>query len=144
MNFFRQLFGNRDRHEARAPSEQCPTTAGAIARLLEHHARDPDSWLTLIGESRVGTEVTIQVADDSINFLTTEVDLPTFLESLGLTALATTAGASDRDRVEREHDRSLWALHGATSDELVVVVDALFAQHFGLGADYRLTGWLER
>ena len=56
----------------------------------------------------------------------------------------TTAGASDRDRVEREHDRSLWALHGATPDELVVVVDALFAQHFGLGADYRLTGWLER
>lgn len=144
MGLLSRLFGTPDRHEVRAPGEQLPTTADAIARLLEHHARDPDSWLTLIGESRVGTEVTIQIADDSINFLTTEVDLPTFLESLGLTALATTAGASDRDRVEREHDRSLWALHGATPDELVVVVDALFAQHFGLGADYRLTGWLER
>ena len=144
MGFLRRLFQQSPREEARAPSERFATTGDAIAHLLEHHARDPGSWLTLIGESRVGTETTIQVANDSINFLTTEVDLPAFLESLGLTALATTAGAANRERVESEHDRSLWALDGATPDELVVVVDALFAQHFGLGADYRLTGWLER
>lgn len=144
MGLLSRLFARPNRHEVRAPSEQFPATSDAITHLLAVHAREPDSWLTLIGESRVGTEVTIQVADDSINFLTTEVDLPTFLESLGLTALATTAGTSNRDRVGHEHDRTLWALDGATPDELVVVVDALFAQHFGLGADYRLTGWIER
>lgn len=144
MGFLGRLFRQPPREEARAPSERFATTAEALAHLLDRHAALSDTWLTLIGESRVGTEVTIQVADDSINFLTTEVDLPAFLESLGLTALATTAGTSNRDRVGHEHDRTLWALDGATPDELVVVVDALFAQHFGLGADYRLTGWIER
>ena len=144
MGFLRRLFKQPPREEASAPSERFPTTAGAISHLVDLHTSSSDSWITLVGESRVGTEVTIQVADDSINFLTTEVDLPAFLESLGLTALATTAGTSNRDRVGHEHDRTLWAIDGATPDELVVVVDALFAQHFGLGADYRLTGCLER
>ena len=139
MKFLSGLFGRAPRQEARAPSEQFPAATDALAHLLDLHAMTPDSWITLIGESRVGTETTIQLAEDSVNLLTTEVDLPAFMESLGLTALAdsTRTGGGPRP------DFTLWTINAATREELIVLADALLAQHFGLGADYTLTGWVE-
>lgn len=144
MGLLSRLFGTPNRYEVHAPSDRFAAQAEAITHLLAIHATIPESWITLVGESDAGSELVLQIADESINFLSTEVDLPVFLDSLGLTELAMTAGASTRERVRKQSDPSLWTLDGVTPEELVAVTDALFVQHFGLGPGYRLTGWIEQ
>lgn len=139
MGFLSRLFGTPERQQTSAPSEGFPTTTDAIAHLIELDASTPNAWLTLVGESAGGTEVVIQVAEDSVNFLTTEVDLPGFLDGLGLTVLADATRAAG----SRRPDMTLWKIESATKEELVTVIDALFVQHFALGPSYRLTGWLD-
>lgn len=139
MGFFSRLFGGSGsgRDEVRAPGDDYATPAAAIEHLLARHAAQADTWVTLTAEADDGSEVVIQVAEESINLLQTALDLPAFLEELGLTALA----AHAREQHDGD-DPTLWRLEGASREELTAVVDHLFAAQLGRG--YRLTGWIER
>lgn len=134
-----KLFKREPMPEASAPSPEFSSPAEAIAFLVAAQRGIDGSWATLEGESRAGTQAAIQVADETVNLLLEETDLAAVLEGLGLTALASIAAKGGR----REDDPTLWRLPDATPEEIAAVVDALFAQHFGLGEGYRLRGWVE-
>lgn len=140
MGFLSKLFKQDPMPEAAAPSEAFPMPADAIAHLVAAHREIADSWVTLEGETPAGTQATIQVAGDALNLLLEETDLASILEGLGLTALASIARKGGR----HEDDPSLWQLPDASPEEIAAVADALFAEHFGLGAGYRMKGWVEK
>jgi hypothetical protein len=139
VGIFSKLFSSDPQPEATAPSEAFALPIDAIVFLVREQRTIEDSWVTLDAEAD-GKSETIQVADDSINLLLEETDLASILEGLGLTALASIA----RKVGDNENDPTMWTLPDATPEEIATVVDALFAQHFGLGPGYRLHGLVER
>jgi hypothetical protein len=139
MSFFSRFFKSDPLPEAEAPSEAFATPLDAIKHLVAAHRDFEGSWVTLDAEAG-GKAETIQVAAESINLLLEETDLATILENLGLTALASIA----RKAGDHADDPTLWTLPDASPDEIVVVVDALFARHFGLGPEYCLRGCVEQ
>jgi hypothetical protein len=139
MGLFSKFFKSNPFPEAEAPSEDFSIPIDAIKYLVAAHRDFEGSWVTLDAEAGDKAE-TIQVAGEAINLLLEETDLATILENLGLTALASIA----RKAGDHADHPTLWTLPDASPDEIAVVVDALFAQHFGLGPEYRLRGCVEQ
>ena len=139
MGLLSKLFKREPMPEASAPSAEYATPMEAIVFLVRTHRGMPDTWVTLNGFTPEGTEQTIQVSEETVNLLLQETDLAAVLEGLGLTALASIAAKGGR----REDDPTLWHLPDSSPEEIAAVVDALFAQHFGLGEGYRLRGWVQ-
>lgn len=140
MGLLSSMFGGGDLPRAEAPSEAFHDPAAAIAHLVAAQREIADSWVTFEGETSAGTACTVQVADDSINFLLARVELHAVLERLGLTALASVTEKGGR----KQADATLWTLPDSTPEELAAVLDALFESEFGLGPGYVLRGWIER
>lgn len=124
---------------ARAPSAEHPTPYDAIVSLVEIDIErgDCNEWITFHAANG-SREATIQTAQQTLNLLNHEVDLPSFLSRHGEPELARKAVMGGRKR----NDRTLWTLQNSTASDVARVVDLLFLHEHAMGDGYSVEGEL--
>lgn len=128
MGWLTKILGSvaKPSEPVRHPGGGFDSSAAAIAELIRRHLAAADDGWAHIEASIPSRTVTIQVMRDQLNLLLEE--LPAHAES----ALA----------LEKIGD-GLYRMSDASPEGIAATVDALLNVHFGLGADYALTGKLD-
>lgn len=132
----RDWFGSRrrtNRVRVEAPSLKFPTCVQAIRTLVEtdREADDDGQWCSFHATGAAGERV-IQLAKSDLNFCTEEIDLAGLMRSWGLSE------AAARVSPVGSGDLTLWKVPELTSDEVAIVIDAVFRGPLGLADGYTL------
>ncbi len=128
-----------------APGRDHPTPRAALASILDAYQTLPSpgdaGWLTFVANEDEDT--TVQVLGTTINLVRRPLELDVLLRRAGENALADAVSPRGLPEVEGEPGVSLWQVMPATTVTIAAIVDRVFADGRGLGADYRLHGSFE-